>query len=295
VTISAEESGVVREILVDKGNPVREGQAIARIDDRILSAQVDQARAQSALAGETWERRKRLFEEDQVGSELAYLEARYAAEQSRANLSALKERLERTVIRAPIEGILDSRSFEVGTMVSPGMEVARIVDLDPVKVVGGVPERFAADVRRGARATVTFDVLRGERFPANISYVGSAVNPRNRTFPAELSMPNPRGIVKPEMVANIEIVRHVHEDVVVIPQEALIRVEEGFVAFVVEEENGREVARSRALTLGPSQRNRVVIERGIEPGDRLIVVGQQQVAAGDRVQVVGANRRGADR
>ena len=104
------------------------------------------------LAKETWDRRKRLFEEDQVGSELAYLEAKYASEQATANLNVLEERLARTTIRAPIDGILDSREIEVGNMVAPGTPVARIVDNNPVKITAGVPERYAADVRTGAEA-----------------------------------------------------------------------------------------------------------------------------------------------
>ena len=287
VVISAEESGVIREILVDKGNRVRTGQAMFRMDDKILKAQVEQARALSNLAQETWDRRKRLYEEDQVGSELAYLEAKYAAEQAAANLNLLEERLARTVIRAPITGILDSREIEVGTMVGAGTPVARIVDADPLKITAGVPERYALDVRTGSEATVTFDVIPEEIFRGQISYVGSVVDPGSRTFSVELRLPNPGGLIKPEMVANVEVVRRTVDEAMVIPQEALVRVEEGYIVFVVEKEGGADLVRSVPVELGAAQQNEVVVLSGIEPGDRLIVVGQQTVAAGDRVNVVG--------
>ena len=90
VMIEAEESGRVIELYADRGDEVRRGAAIVKIDDTILRTQVDQARAASNLATQTWERRKRLFEEDQVGSEIAYLEARTAAEQSSATLAGLE-------------------------------------------------------------------------------------------------------------------------------------------------------------------------------------------------------------
>jgi|GEM_PF-90767 len=287
VTVSAEESGVVRELLVERGTPVREGQPILRIDDRMLQSQVRESEARAALARETWERRQRLFEEDRVGSELVYLEARYQAEQAEAALATLQERLERTVVRAPLSGILDERMVEVGTMVSSGTPVVRIVQVDPVKVTGGVPERYAEDVARGSRARVSFDALRGEEVDAEVRYVASTVNPRNRTFEVELLVPNPGRIIKPEMVANIRIVRRVLDEALVVPQNAIVRVEDGFVAFVAEEdENGRAVARVRPLTLGPSQRNLVVVREGLEAGEQLIVVGQQQVADGDRIRVV---------
>jgi RND family efflux transporter MFP subunit len=283
VTVSAEESGVITELLVPKGATVSAGQPLLRIDDRLLQSQVAQARAQAKLAGEVWERRRRLFEEDKVGSELAYLEAKYQAEQAQAGLAALERRLERSVVAAPIEGVLDARLVEVGTMVNPGTPVARIVDMDPVKITGGVPERYSADIRPGARASVTFDALEGQQYAGNINYVGAAIDPSNRTFPVEFVLPNPGRAVKPEMVANIEVVRRVIRDALVVPQEALVRVEDGYVVFVVEDEH----AVAKPVALGPSQRNQSVVTSGLAGGDRLVVVGQKQLAAGDRVRVVG--------
>lgn len=286
VIVSAEEGGVIRELPVERGAVVRQGEALARIDDRMLQAQVREAEARAALARETWERRRRLFEEDGVGSELAYLEARYQAEQAEASLDALQQRLDRTVVRAPVTGILERREVEEGTMVASGVPVARLVEVDPVKISGGVPERFAGEVVRGSPVRVSFDVLRDEEFRGTLQFVGSTVDPGNRTFEVELTLPNPGRVIKPEMVATLEITREELEDVIVIPQEAMVRVEDGFVAFVVAERDGREVAEVRSLTLAGSQRNQVVVEAGLSQGDRLIVVGQQQVADGDRIQIV---------
>ena len=286
VTLSAQESGVIRRVVVEKGATVTAGQALLEVDDAVLLSQVEEATAQASLANETWERRKRLYEVDRVGSELAYLEARYGAEQASARLTTLQTRLGRTVIRAPIDGVLETRLVEVGAMVNVGTDVARIVSLDPVKVVAGVPERYARDVRVGASVTTVFDVL-DISSEGRISYVGATVNPRNRTFLVELEMPNPDGLIKPQMVANLGLVRQTVEGAIVIPQEALVRVEDGYVAFVVEGEGSDAVVLSRGVELGSSQRNEVVIETGLTAGEQLIVVGQQQVTAGDRVNVVG--------
>jgi len=103
----------------------------------------------------------------------------------------------------------------------------------------------------------------------------------------ELEMANPDGVIKPEMVANLGLVRQTIKDAIVIPQEALVRVEDGYVVFVVDGDGNGAVVVSRVVELGASQRNEVVIEAGLSAGERLIVVGQQQVVAGDRVNVVG--------
>lgn len=286
VLIAAEESGVIRELFADRGDRVAAGDPIAKIDDRLLQAQVDQARAAAELAEQTWQRRQRLWEEDRVGSELAYLEAKYASEQTAANVAALETRLERTTIRAPFAGVLEQRLVEVGSMVNPGQSIGRLVDLDPIKVFAGVPERYATDVSVGGRAELAFDALGGERFGAPIRYVGTTVDPQSRTFAIEVEVPNRAGRIKPEMVANMSIVRTQVDGAIVVPQDALVREEDGYTVYVVTERDGETVAEVREVVLGPSRRNLVVLESGVAAGERLIVVGQKSVASGDRVRIV---------
>ena len=290
VMLKAEEGGVILRLYHDRGDRVSAGDRIAKIDDHILQAQVDQARAVAELASQTWDRRKRLWEEDRVGSEIAYLEAKYGAEQAAAALAGLEERLTRTVIRAPFSGIFDERHVDVGAMVGPGETIGRLVDLDPIKVFAGVPERYAANVKVGAVATMTFEALGDEAYTARIRYVGATIDPLNRTFPIEVELANPDGSIKPQMVANMSITRSEVENAVVVPQDVLVRVEEGYVVFIAVDEEGAMMAEVRAVVLGPRRRNLVVIESGVSPGDRLIIVGQKSVANGDRINIVA--RRG---
>lgn len=287
VRVAAEEGGRVRRIRVEKGAPVDAGQPLLELDDALLRAQVRQARARAELTREMWERRRRLWERDSVGTEAAYLEARADAADAAASLDLLEERLARTTVRAPFAGVVEERMVEVGEMVSSGTPLVRVVQLDTLEVTAGVPERFAPDVEPGAAATVTFDVLPGMRFEGAIRFVGATVDPGNRTFEVELELPNPERVVKPEMVADVSLVRRTLPDAIAIPQEALVRTEEGFRAFVVEETEDGPRVRARDVVLGPSQGDRAVVEEGLELGERLVVVGQQQVAAGDRVRIVG--------
>lgn len=286
VMVSAEEAGVVRRVLRDKGSPIRAGNAIARLDDAVLRAQVQTAAAQAEYDEEVWQRRKKLYEEDGIGSELAYHEARYAAEQSRGNLTALEARLARTTVRAPIRGILNDRLVEVGTMVSPGTAVARIVQSDTIRIMSGVPERYALFVSVGAEVSVSFDVLAGEVFTGSMTYVGAVVDLDARTFPVELTLPNPGGVIKPGMVADVSVTQGELADAIVVPRQALVSMEDGQVVFVVEEAGGETVAAARRVEVAASQGNDVVIGSGLVPGDRLVVVGQQGLTDGDRVRVV---------
>jgi multidrug efflux pump subunit AcrA (membrane-fusion protein) len=108
----------------------------------------------------------------------------------------------------------------------------------------------------------------------------------NRTVPIELVLDNPGGRIKPRMVANVQVARARLADVVVVPQQVILRTEDGFEVFVVADENGRPVARRRAVTVGASAVNQVVITAGLAPGELLITLGQQLVDDGSRVRIV---------
>ncbi len=288
VTVAAEEGGKVVKVVIDKGQQVQAGQAIVVLDDELLRAQRDDAKAQLSLAHQLWERTRRLYDEDGIGTENEYLQARFTADQARARLQLIEARLARTKIRAPFDGTLDARHVEVGSIVAPGTPIATLVDLSPLKVTAGVPERYAADVQTGAPARIIFSSL-ADTSDALVEFVGAAVHPGNRTFPVELSLQSSAQTVKPEMVVDVVLERNHLENVVVVPRQALVRTEEGFCAFVAVPAGGEEaVAEVRELTLGASANDQVVILSGLAAEDRLVVLGQTQIADGDRLRIVSA-------
>jgi membrane fusion protein (multidrug efflux system) len=286
VVVSSQESGVIEAVLVEKGARVRKGQPIARIDDETLAAQVDEARSSAALARERYERQRQLWEEEGIGSEIAFLQTKYDSQSADARLAFLEARLGRHVIKSPIDGVLDDRYVDAGEVVAPGTAVARVLTIDRLKVVGGVPERFGPYVRPGDTAILTFDVLPGRTIEGTISYVGAAVDERNRTFPIEVLLENPEGRLKPQMVANVRVATEQFEDVIVVPQDVVIRTEGGYQVFVAAQDDRGLFAEARPVVLGPSFENEVVVESGLEPGERLIVTGHQMVDAGDRLREV---------
>jgi membrane fusion protein, multidrug efflux system len=292
VVVAAEEAGVIRQIFVEKGTYVRVGQPIARIDDSVLRAQLERATAEARLAAETWERQRRLWEEEQIGTEMSYLDARYNARAAAASADELRARVARTVVRSPIAGVLDARLVEVGATVSPGAPVARVVDADPVKITGGVPERYAADIVLGAPIRVSFDGVCDVAYTGRVQYVGATLNEQNRTFPIEVRVPNPGRILRPGMVANLQVARRTSGSALLVPQNALLRRDEGQVVYVAVGDGGDALAEVREVVPGASEAGRVVIEQGLSAGERVIVVGQQQVSSGGRLRIVSSREAG---
>lgn len=287
VTVSAEEWGVLEAFVAVKGSRVRRGQVIARIDDDVLAAQVDEARAGAEIAGSRHEAQRRLWEEEGIGSEIVYLQAKADAESATARYVQLQARLDRTVVRSPVAGTFDADLVDAGEIVQPGTPVARIVDASRLRIAGGVPERFAPQVSAGDEASIRFDIFPDRTFAGQIDFVGTAVDRKSRTFPIEIVMDNPDGAVKPYMIANVRVVLRRVDDAIVVSREVLIRTEAGFQALVVEMEDGNDVAVARTVTLGASDENSVVVTRGLAAGDRLVVRGQQLADPGDRVRIVG--------
>jgi len=285
VLLSAEEPGRIVRLAAEKGDWVRRGQALVKIDDALLRTSVAEAEAESALAADQYERQREVWEEQRIGTEIAYLERRRRAAQTAAVLQQLRTRLDRTTIRAPFDGLLEDRFIDPGEMAAAGSPVVRVLDPLQLKVEVGVPERFAPDIRVGSRALITFDMFPGREFSGQVRFAGHAVDPENRTFPVEIGIENTDGVIKPEMVSNVRLLRRTLEDVLVVPQESLRNVEDGFVAFVAVSGESGPVVEERRVQIGPAYANRVVVESGLHPGDLLIVRGHRQVAQGSRVRI----------
>jgi membrane fusion protein, multidrug efflux system len=290
VVISAEEGGTVRELLVRQGERVRPGQPLLRLDAGVLRAQLEQAVSQAELAEETWTRQRRLWEDEQVGTEMAYLQAKYNARTARAQARVLAERYERTTVRAPIGGVLDDRMVEVGSMVSPGSPVARILDVETVKVVGGVPERYAGEIRKGDEVVVTLDRLSGRDFTGIVDFVSAAVDRSNRTFTVEVAVANTGLTLKPGMVANVEIARERVEDALVVPRHAVLRREDGYLVYVAVPTREGWRAEARGVVPGGTRGDEVLITAGLEAREQVIVVGQQRVTHGDALLITNEAR-----
>ncbi|MFC1530493.1 efflux RND transporter periplasmic adaptor subunit [Gemmatimonadota bacterium] len=286
VTVSCEEGGVVEAFLVRKGSRVTRGQPIARIDSDMLAAQLDEARAGARLAQEQWERQKRLWEDQEIGTELAYIQARETAAMRAATVRTMETRLEKKTIRSPVDGTFEDYWYEQGEFAVPGSPFARIVSIDEVKVVGGVAERFAGDIVEGTPVEIAIDNCPDASCTTDISYVGDTVNPDSRTFAVEVILPNPDRIMKPGMIANMLILTERIEDAIIVPQEAVVRSEDGYQVFVVVTEEGRDVSRVRDVILGPAGDDRIVIAEGLAPGDRVVTIGQLKLGNGDLVSVV---------
>jgi membrane fusion protein, multidrug efflux system len=279
--ISPEEGGVVKEWKLTKGGYVRKGDLIVVLHDEVIKASYDAARAQYEMAELNLERQKGVYEQQGI-SELQYRNLQLTRDAAKANADLMKARWERTQLRSPINGVLDNTVPNEGEFAPPGVPIARVVNLGTIKIQAEVPERYAGDVVRGMRATITVDVLPGDTLQGKVSFAGAAVSSANRALPVEIRLANPLRRLKTEMVVKVRLLRESKEDALLISTNVVQLVDRDRIIVYVEK-NG--IAEERHLSLGGRQGNQVEILEGLNAGDHLITVGFEKVVNGTPVIV----------
>lgn len=296
-SLSTQASGRV-QMLAPLGQSVSANTAVARLEDTLLRALVDQAQAQSAnadarleLATDNFRRLEPLYQ-DSIISALEFTQVRTALRQAEADVrqtdalvSQANEQLANTIVAAPFAGTIEQHFVEIGEQVAPGVPVVRIVDASQVKVSVGVPERYAGDIEVGRDVELNVAAYNHTTRTGRITFVGSAIDAESRTFPIEAQVENTDRALKPEMIAEVHIVRERLDNVLVVPRTALVRYEAGHSLFVVAHSEGTPTVQRRRVTTGSSYSGRMVITGGIEPNEEVIVRGQSVVSDGDRVLI----------
>ena len=280
VTLSAEIGGRVVEQPVQEGQRVAAGDLIARIDTDLLRAQTEEIEARLALAREELSRLNRLRERgagtaqdaDRAATEVRVLEA---------NLRTARINIDRSVVRAPVEGIVDTLFQEQSEYIDPGMPLARIVQVDRVKVVVGLPERDVPFFELGDTVQTMLDALPGREFQGTIYRISTTGSAGTRTFKTEIELPNEDGAIRPGMIARVRLVRQEFPNSMLIPMNAVLSLEDRHAVFV--EEDG--IAQLREVTVGLVQGSEVQIVSGLQDGEHLIVTGQRDVRPGRGVMV----------
>jgi membrane fusion protein, multidrug efflux system len=296
-TLSAEVGGTVA-FIVEEGAGVGAGQVVARLDSRAEEAAVTSARAavldaRAVVAqAEDAYRRQLPLARDTIISELELrridaerTQARARLLQAQAQLQEARDRVEQTLLRAPFAGRVERVAVRRGEQVSPGMEVLRLIRPGRADIEAGVPERYAGDIEVGSAATVDLQAYGAGAREGRVTFVGAAVDPGSRTFPVRISLPDPTGVIKSDMVARVHLTYRVIPAAVVLPLDAVQRDDRGESVLVAVAGAGAYVVQRRDIVTGPRSADGIVVEAGLQPGEEVIVVGIDDVADGEAVEI----------
>ena len=288
LVVYPETGGTLVSVLVKEGQRVTKGQLLARIDDGGISQQVAQMEVQAALAKTTFERQQKLWEQ-KIGSEIQYLQAKATFEATQSGVDQMKRQLAKSNIVAPFSGIIDDIITERGSVVSPGLtQLLRIVNLNDMYIQIEVPESYITTIIKGKDAKVYFPVL-GKTIDTKIRQVGNYINPNNRSFSVEVTVPNKEGIIKPNLTAKVKINDYTSEKAILIPQSIISENAEGDqYTYVTSGASNTNIAEAKRVivTTGKTQGDYIEVLEGLTHGDAIISEGARSVKDGQKVKII---------
>lgn len=282
--VASESSGRVLSI-VGRGERVRRGDVMIQLDDRMIQAQYNAAVAGYELAKDTFERLEALYA-DSIISTQDFRSARTQRDQARSQFELAEKQLRDTRMEAPFTGRIEDRLIRVGELVNPGQPVLRLVNSDRVRVIAGIPERYSGDIYEGDEVEIVFSSLGDSSRTGYITYAGSVIDPDTRTFEIEIELENNDGRIKPDMIADLSVLRSVVENAIVIPRTAIIRDETGVYVFRSSNNGGVKVAELVPVTSGMASGSLIQILSGLQVGDEVVVSGMRTLSIGDELNIL---------
>jgi membrane fusion protein, multidrug efflux system len=281
VTVSTEIAGRVERIGFAEGQPVRAGEVLVELDAAILQAEAAKARSDLTLARANHARAEALATKG-LGTLRARDEARAALQAAEADVALAQARLQKTVIRAPLSGVIGLRSVSVGAYVTPGQRIVELADVDPLKVDFRLPELALPTLRLRQPIRVTVDALPGKSFEGEIDAIDPIVDVAGRAIRLRASIPNRARELLPGLFARVQIVVERREAALLIPESAVFA--EGNQRFVYRVLDGR--AALTAVELGQRRPGQVEVRKGLGRKDVVVTAGHQKLRDGAAVELL---------
>jgi membrane fusion protein, multidrug efflux system len=281
ILVQPEFSGTLTSLTVTAGQRVTKGQILGRVDDAGLSQQLASLENQYALAKTTYDRQKNLWDK-KIGSEIQFLQAQTQMVAAQKGVAQMKAQLSKTVVRAPFSGTIDEVFVEKGQVVAPSaLGLMRIVNLGNMFVSTSVPETYIGKLKVGTEVDVYLTSL-GKTYVGKVRQIGNFINPNNRSFGIEVSVPNPDNLLRPNQVAKLKITDYTNKHAIVVPTGVIQ--EDGTSSnyvYVVQGSNGKTgTAKKTLVTVGKSSDNVTEILSGLSANDIIVIEGVNTISDG---------------
>jgi RND family efflux transporter MFP subunit len=316
VEVAPKTGGRLTSVTVKLGDRVRQGQVLAKLDDKEIVEQVRQAEASHKVAEATIrqreadlnlaltnvERSRNLYGRQLLPKQtLDDAEARYTAAvaqldlsqaqlaQSASRLEELRINLANTNVVSPVDGFVGKRNVDPGAWVSQNAGVASIVDISRMRLVANVVEKDLRLVGAGDKAIVEVDAYPGEKFSGQIARVAPVLDPSTRTATMEVEIPNPTFRLKPGMYARVSLEVETHEHALLIPKVALVDSEGQRGVYQANEDNR---AQFKAVKVGLEDPEKAEILEGLAEGETIVSTGAGALRRNDQLAIAGQAGQG---
>lgn len=267
VQIRSEVSGIVKTLSFQEGSNVKKGELLLQIDDSELQARLNQATTQEQLSKDN-ERRAALLLEKEAISQQEYDVALADYKTAQAQIQLIQAQIAKTRIKAPFDGRIGLRAISVGEYLTPSTIVANLMSINPIKVLFSIPEKYSREVKPSQ--PITFSLAgSAQTYHATVYALEPAIDINTRTIQIRARAKNDQGEIVPGSFAKVELPVQKREDVILVPTEAIIPIQNGKQVFVYR--NGK--ARITKIETDDRTGSDVIVTAGLQTGDTVLTTG----------------------
>ena len=286
INIFPEFSGIAKAIYVKSGDVVKKGQPLMKIDDGGLKEQLSQLKIGFKLTKTTFERQKRLWDQN-IGSEIKFLETKSMYEAQRQGINQLKKQIKKTLIEAPFSGTIDNVVVKKGEVVYPGRSnLMMLLNLDNLYIESNVPEKHIASINSGNKAIVHFPLL-DKTISTTIRQSGSYINPINRTFKIEMDIEKNDLNIKPNLNSKVKINDYSNESALMVNQNFIsIDSDNKEYVYKIYEKNNKTYVSKTIISTGKNDGIKIEVLSGLNAGDKVVYEGIRKLVDNARVQII---------
>ena len=290
VVVRPEISGRISEIGFTEGSPVQKGQLLVALDSSVYAAEVQQAKANLALAETTFNRTTEL-ERQKFVSATAKDQSLNALRVAQANVALAEARLAKTQIRAPFGGVIGIRQVSVGDYVKEGQDLVSLEDIAALKVDFRLPEVMLTDLKRGQTVEVASDAMPNRTYAATLEAIDPLVDQNGRAVILRARLKNTEGQLRPGMFVRTRLILEERANALTVPEEALMP--SGAEQYVYKVVDGK--ATRVQVKTGLRRGSQVEVTQGLQAGDVVVTAGQIKLRDGAAVRTGPPAAAGAEK
>lgn len=282
IAVNSRLAGALTSVLVEEGTRVKEGDVLARVDDREIRSQIEAAEAAHQVAESAFERATKLRDR-QVITLPEYERDRTALAAAKAELDQLRTRLGYATVRAPITGVVTEKRVEAGDIVAVQTRLFALADVATIVTRVRVSELDVVHLHARDAVRIELDAFPGRVVDGVIRRIFPTADPATRLVPVEVALEGEAAdLGRPGFLARVTFALGVHENVKLVPASAVVGGGRADAVFVVE--NGK--ATRRTVATGLTSQGSVEILSGLEAGEQVVTAGNHTLPDGAAVRVV---------
>jgi RND family efflux transporter MFP subunit len=267
----------ILKVPVRVGDGVKAGTPLVVFDGRDIELQIRSAQDSYNDAKLNYERNKELYDAGAIAKSLLE-QAELRLSGAEIALNNLRIQQENTVLISPINGVVSAISAVEGQLAG-SMPLVSVVNIDKLKLQVQVGEAYINKLRKGGEMQVSIPAASKESFTGIITNIAPQIDARTKAYPVTLEVENAGGEIKGGMYGEVQLVVDRKENVIVIPQYAILDQDQKKVVYIVENDTAKRREVEVGLTLG----DKAEIVKGLNPGEALMVEGQYGVKDGSPV------------